>query len=367
MSESTLDRKPRVMLTIADSYAVKLEERTTARPSGSAAQVHERQSRQGQRPSARKEPSANRAGVGQHEHHETSDRTGFRIEPLRMDPRLFQSGAAAAQRARQEQDDGAPAHARSQHRVLVSLLAMIGCMLLLAAALSFGLPALTQVRMIRLEGLATVTEQEIMKMLGDMNGTSLVTLDAKALSSRLLQDPRIAEAKFQCCLPNTLAIEIRERKPVAGILEQSSMGSRLVLVDAEGVAYAAIDPESGARGIPLLSGIRFSSFQPGQRLPEALLPLTKSLAKVLEHEPAVLEAFSEIKVVQTGQGSPEVVLYPAGSRIAVRAPLELSVATLKLSIAVLDILRTRGYGARSGEVDIREGTLIFRTKEAVSG
>jgi cell division septal protein FtsQ len=257
---------------------------------------------------------------------------------------------------------------KAQKSSSLRILAAFALFCVLAAAAAVVLPRLTKIESIRISGLETLTENAILSAIGSIGDKSLLTLNLKEVKARIEQNPRVAQARVFRMLPSALGVDIRERSAVAVIMLSSEQGSKLALIDGEGTAFALVDADdSKSPDLPVISGIQFEQFQPGQRLPDMLRPLFADLQKIRNESPELLVAFSEIRIVRNSEYSAELLMYPVHMKTAVRMPLRLSADALRNSLVVLDILRSRGYGNQPSEIDFQSGTVVYQTKEAVSG
>ncbi len=248
------------------------------------------------------------------------------------------------------------------------ILAALALFCVLAAVASVALPRLTKIESIRISGLETLTENAIVSAIGAIGDESLLTLNLKEIKARIEQNPRVAQARVFRMLPSALGVDVRERSAVAVIMISSDQGSKLALIDGEGTAFALVEAEdSKSPDLPVISGVHFEQFRPGQRLPDMLGPLFADLQKIRNESPELLLAFSEIRIVRISEYSAELLMYPVHMKTAVRMPLRLSADALRNSLVVLDILRSRGYGNQPSEIDFQSGTVVYQTKEAVSG
>lgn len=249
---------------------------------------------------------------------------------------------------------------------------------LLATAVFLFAPSVFRLTHFEISGAETLSREEIIEASLVREGTYLFAIDPERVAASLRACPRIAEARVERLFPNGLRIGIKERRVVALVLAEVEGRVQLVELDAEGVAFASSSPapagKEGARngalvadGIPLVSGLRFDGFRPGTRLPTGLLPLFSSLAEIEAKAPALLSAFSEIRVVKPRYGELELLLYPLHHRIPVRVAASLNEATLRSIILVLDVLSSRGIAESVEEIDFRTGTIVYRTKEGQSG
>ncbi|MBL8968751.1 MAG: FtsQ-type POTRA domain-containing protein [Spirochaetaceae bacterium] len=316
-------------------------------------------------------------------------RAAARPEPPRISRREYRPQAEA----RPEAARRAPSRAESRgalERGLGILLAMAGAALLSAAAFILLPPALRVTRY-EISGATAMSQREVLDA-ALIHGTEyLFSLDPARVRSALLASPRVAEARVRRIFPNGLRIELAERVPVAAVLAERNGRLESVLLDAEGVAFAfALEYEAGAAAasaaasatpagaapstskpvrtseLPIVSGLRFEGFFAGARLPANLVPLLASLGELEASAPALLAAFSEIRIVKPRFGDPELVLYPLHHRVPVRTGAVLNEATLRSIILVLDVLGSRGLADGLEEIDFRRGTVVYRTKEGQS-
>lgn len=231
----------------------------------------------------------------------------------------------------------------------------------------FGLPEATRITKVKVDGMKSVSEADVIPALALTADVNLINADLAAMESRVAADPRIASVRIRRVLPDGLSVELTERSPVAAVLVEEGSVSRQVLVDAEGVAYAYADSSPSQMGIPVLSGIRFENFKPGQRLPDYLSPLLGDIARIGKEKPSLLSAFSEIRIVKLADNEAELLLYPLHRAIPVRMPPALDADKLVSALLLLDILSGRESSDGIEEIDFRTGTVVYRTKEGQPG
>jgi cell division protein FtsQ len=216
-----------------------------------------------------------------------------------------------------------------------------------------------------IEGASTIAESEILTIAGVRQGDPFFSINTAHIRSLLEEDSRILSASVRLILPNTLGIDIVERKPVATTVVQIDGRTRAVKIDAEGVVFGAASVEDAA-SVPVLSGIRFEGFKMGARLPDTFKPLLSSLGKITSEDP-IFSAFSEIRIIRRTNGDPELVLFPIGSRIQIKAESSLNVQTIRSMILVLNVLASKGIAESIEELDFRSGSVVYRGKEDHSG
>ena len=103
---------------------------------------------------------------------------------------------------------------RSKRRLLKGIF-LLGLTALIIGVLVY-VPLFT-LREVKLVGATYLTKEDIIKVGNIYFGEPLFQLETDDIVRRLMQDLRIEEVKVKRELPNTLEVEIKERKPVATI------------------------------------------------------------------------------------------------------------------------------------------------------
>jgi len=247
------------------------------------------------------------------------------------------------------------------------LLIAFGLLLCLGTGLYFSVPEVTRVNKVSVRGMTNLTEKEITDALLLTPEVNLVNADIPAMESRILANPKVAAVNVSRSFPDKLVVDLTERKAVACVLVNEEIGTKSIAIDEEGVAFAYMDSIAPASKLPVLSGIRFEHFTPGQRLPEYLRPLLGDIAELSKEDPSPLAAFSEIKIEKISDSEAELLMFPSGKSVPIRMPARLTKASLGSALLVLDILSSRQGAEKIEEIDFRTGTIVYRTKEAQAG
>ncbi|MFA6366449.1 MAG: FtsQ-type POTRA domain-containing protein, partial [Candidatus Hydrogenedentales bacterium] len=187
------------------------------------------------------------------------------------------------------------------------------------------------------------------------------------MEGRILANPKIAAVNVRRSFPDQLVVDLVERKAVACVLVNEEIGTKSIAIDKDGIAFAYMDSIAATTRLPVLSGIRFERFVPGQKLPEFLRPLLRDIAEISMENPSPLEAFSEIKIEKISDSEAELLLFPSGKSVPIRMPSRLTSKNLGSALLVLDILAGRQGAEKIEEIDFRTGTIVYRTKEAQTG
>ena len=154
--------------------------------------------------------------------------------------------------------------------------------------------AWTTIQQITILGLDRIRRKEIMALLNLPPGENLLSLQTDSLIERLKSHPWISAASMERVFPDTLAISITERKPVA--ILQTPGGAHLL--DEEGYLLSAI-PVRPLPSLPIVQGLVPSDFQKkGSHVREQARKAIQA-AKVLT---------GELKGVPTVQVTPQSTL-----------------------------------------------------------
>jgi cell division protein FtsQ len=94
-----------------------------------------------------------------------------------------------------------------------------------------------------------VGDTRLRELLALSPGTNILSLDLEELAARVVADPWVAKASVVRVLPDSLQVTVEEHDPRAVL----ALGGKLLLVDAEGVAFKPLEP--GERGrLPVITG-----------------------------------------------------------------------------------------------------------------
>ncbi|GBE15645.1 cell division protein FtsQ [bacterium BMS3Abin14] len=173
------------------------------------------------------------------------------------------------------------------------------------------MPALSVKRII-VTGSRDVTRRRIVMASGIREGAPLLRVDLGDVLERVKKLPRVESAVVVRQLPDTMEINIEERRPAAVV-----MGRGYPVVDMEGIVLSMSGRYPGA--LPLITGLS-GDWSPGERLADAVGAL--KVLKGLEASGLFgADAISEIRVknertvlvalVKTGT---TLIMSPDGSR-----------------------------------------------------
>lgn len=210
-----------------------------------------------------------------------------------------------------------------------------------------------KVREIRVIGATETLETEALDAIGDVverSGENLCSLSKKRLAKTLSTLPRARSAQVRKIYPQTLIVQIEERRP----LMMTNL-DKIYLVDEDGVLLGAVGPGEVRRlALPILTGVSGSDYGPGDRLKHHRLDEVLEAARFIYHNDKVLQT----KIVEWNLGELDQVCSILRGGTEVRfgdvPPLEL---LDKLSSGLM--LKTELAGATY--IDLRmERQLVYR-------
>lgn len=163
----------------------------------------------------------------------------------------------------------------------------------LALLLVFGIYALSvsplfEVQAVVVEGDQPYPLEELLVKAGLSGSVNIFRIDARAVETRLRQDPRIKMVTMKRRLPSTIVLQIQARRPALTI----AFGDLLLGVDASGVC---LGPQQSSLGqVPILTGVSFVSATPGKRIPHPDMQVALEIANQLS--PPLRQLISEINI-----------------------------------------------------------------------
>jgi cell division protein FtsQ len=248
------------------------------------------------------------------------------------------------------------------NRILLIASALVLTVLLGEGIFHFILAPNMRIENIIIDNDAPVRRDDILSAAGLQGQRYYFKIDVVAVKARLEALPAVKSAWVQKIFPSSLRITTRSRQPLAVAFAESPGGVFPVAFDEEGIVFLS-GRDVPDTGFPVVSGLRFENFHAGMRLPEMLTPFLTDLVKLQKNSPALLSAFSEMKIVRKGNEQFEIVLYPVYSRVPVKMEGTLSAERCKTILIVLDALTQEGLLGKVEELDFRTEDLIYRFKE----
>ena len=162
-----------------------------------------------------------------------------------------------------------------------------------------------RVARVDVRGERFLSEGEVRELLGPAVGENILGLDIESLQGRLLSSPWVADATVKRALPDTLAVEIHERVPLA-----LAEADRLYLMDGQGTLIDIYGPRTAGFDLPIVRGLAGidgdARRDRAQRAGALLADLGELAAEVSEVR---VEDSGDLRVVLRGAG--EVLLLGA--------------------------------------------------------
>ena len=171
--------------------------------------------------------------------------------------------------------------------------------------------------------------------------------------------PLVESVSVKKSFPNKIFVNIEERIPVVSSIVLINGVSVPILIDRKGVVFQ-IGGNVAATNLPLLSGLNFSSIQPGVRLNEKLQPLMEKIAEISETNPSYLANVSEIKIVPKEYGSFDLVVYPINSKVRFLMDRNFDTQTLQCMMVALDVVKSVDQNVY--EMDLRYGSISYKNR-----
>jgi hypothetical protein len=153
------------------------------------------------------------------------------------------------------------------------------------------LPSLS-VKNVKITGYSEIKPEQVVKISGIRTGEPLLKVDLDKVRKRVASHPKISDAVVGRELPDTVHIDISERKPEAIIMDRS-----FFTVDSEGVVLAKNRRYPGT--FPIITGVR-GPWKFGERIDDALpgLLVLRALAECSLPE---VQKISEVRLKRDGR------------------------------------------------------------------
>jgi cell division septal protein FtsQ len=143
---------------------------------------------------------------------------------------------------------------------------------------------------VAVEGNARLSRGEVVALLEDFAGTSMMSADLETWRKRLLASPWVSDASLRRVLPGTLAVTITERQPM-GI---GRIRNALYLVDQTGVIIDEFGPDYADLDLPLIDGLAGDPVS--RQVDQGRARLAGRLMRDVQRFPALAARVSQIDV-----------------------------------------------------------------------
>ena len=173
----------------------------------------------------------------------------------------------------------------------VAVCAAMGYGLYRAADLVLAADALT-ITNITVNGTNRMSSGEVLALLQELRGTSMVTADLDAWRRKLLGSPWIADAAIRRVFPGTVSVVISEREPL-GI---GRIGNGLYLIDRRGTIIDEFGPNYAEFDLPIIDGLAAAPDAGGSLVDPRRAALAGRLLAELQRRPDLAKRVSQVDV-----------------------------------------------------------------------
>ena len=169
--------------------------------------------------------------------------------------------------------------------------------------------ALFKVAKVEITGCTAVSKEKVLVASGVIpHQTSLLTLQASQIETRIAEVPWIARATVKRSWPAKIQIAIEENAPIALLHSPSVEGAQLQYLDANGIAFSSVNPGADI-DFPIVTGLTEIADQ--QVKEKVLAEILTFLRKVQGNDPHLpAQSVSELHATKSGELVVYLVEYP---------------------------------------------------------
>jgi cell division protein FtsQ len=231
----------------------------------------------------------------------------------------------------------------------------------LVLQLAYHLLAAPNLRLTKLvfSGDRPVLDGSAGALLGLRDREYYFSVDEAAVKARLESRPWVKSADVKKKFPDTLAVDLSVRRPLA----ISLVGGAVLAIDDEGLVFA-VKTDAQGLDLPVISGVTFETLKPGTRFPLAVQPLFTRLAALKKDSPALFRQISEIQLRTNDRGGFDAVVFPAATPIRIVLGDRWDQGTIQQMFVLLDLIRREGWTGKTKEIDFRATPVVLRPRES---
>ena len=148
------------------------------------------------------------------------------------------------------------------------------------------------IQTINVEGTNRMSRGEVLAILDDLRGISMVTVDLEEWRQKLLAAPWVADVGMRRVFPGTVSVAVTERQPL-GI---GRIRNRLYLIDRGGVVIDEFGPKYADFDLPIIDNLAVGDGSTDA----ARAALAGRILADLQSRPDVLRLVSQIDVSNAG-------------------------------------------------------------------
>jgi cell division septal protein FtsQ len=151
---------------------------------------------------------------------------------------------------------------------------------------------LLRIRKVTVRGNSRLSTGEVLALVSDLKGGSVVTTDLDAYRRRLVDSPWVSEATLRRLLPGSVEITVRERTPI-GLCR---LLDRLYLVDGTGTVIDEFGPQYADLDLPIIDGLSTAPNDGAPAVDPARAELAAAVVVALAPHRALAKRVSQIDV-----------------------------------------------------------------------
>ncbi len=229
---------------------------------------------------------------------------------------------------------------------------VIGGALVLVLLIGLLLSPVFAAKSILSEGASHYTTAELCEMIGLSEGDNILFFGRGKAAQKLEKDPYIADAKLSLKLPDTMVIEVKERKARGYV---PYMGSYLYIDEAGRVLDVQ---EAGRDALPVVKGLTFGSFTLGEVIP---VENPEALDVVLYFS-QLMEKYELLDmVVEIDVSNPEKIYAYVNQVQIILGDLENGDTKIRYMAEVMKTIPEEDRGTLDlSELNKPNGTVVFR-------
>lgn len=229
---------------------------------------------------------------------------------------------------------------------------LIGCALGLVVVIGLLLSPIFAMKNVAVEGASHYNAEQLCDMIGLSQGDNILFFGKGKAAQVLEKDPYIADAKISARVPDTIVIQVKERK-VRGYVPY--MGSYLYIDEAGRV----LDVQEACReALPVVKGLSFGNFTLGEVIPvenPEALDVVLNISQLMEKY-ELLDLVVEIDV-----SNPENIYAYVNQVQIILGNMENGDTKIRYMAEVMKTIPEEDRGTLDlSELDKPNGTVVFR-------
>lgn len=244
----------------------------------------------------------------------------------------------------------------------IKFFVIIGIILIILEAIVFFIvtPLFSTNVKIRWAGVENSTVYDLTRLAGKSLEKSYYNFNEDEVCSILASVPGVEDVQIVKSFPDTVTINVIERKAVAMTTITKDGETTAYNIDKNGVIFPVVKNDSYNKNTVLVSGIPVDNVPEGMRIPAKFRPLLSQISRIQEDGSNLLVLVSEIHVVNKEFGNYELILYPDSCRTRILTDRALNEDSLQYMMVMISVIKDLGPNIE--EIDLRYGSISYRTR-----